>query len=109
MNEAWRSRSSLPSSSRRSSAVRGSSGASRVVCRVADSPKAFEALARMKAALLEADGRYTVREVKLERRSLAVVLSAVRRADVDALAAVLAGLADAVLAPGGVTIHGADA
>lgn len=81
--------------------------AARFVCRVPESPRAFEALGRMKGRLLRLGD--SLCEVKLERRSLALVLGGAKRADIEALCEHLSGVADAVLGPGGVRVHGEDA
>jgi hypothetical protein len=83
--------------------------AGRFVCRVPESSHAFEALGRMKALLLEGAARHDIREVKLDRRSLAIVVARSGRADLDALTDLLAALAGAVQLQGGVLVRGEDA
>jgi hypothetical protein len=82
--------------------------AARFLCRAPESPRAFEALARMKARLLAAEERLFLCEVKLDHRSLALV-ARIGRDEVDTVCEALGGLAEAVLAPGGVLVHGEDA
>ncbi len=80
--------------------------AARYVARVPESPKAFEALARMKQRLLDALERFDIRELKLDRRSLQIVVVRAGRPDLDAIGEVLSGLATAALLPGGVLVKG---
>ena len=80
--------------------------AERFHCRQPESPRAFEALARLKGALLESS--LDVRELRLDRRKLSLVVAHVKRADLDAVGALLDRLACAVLLGGGVTVRGED-
>jgi hypothetical protein len=81
--------------------------AERFLCRQPESPRAFEALARMKGALLESS--LDVREVKLDRRKLSLVVAHAMRDDLDAVGELLDRLARAVMLGGAVSVREEDA
>jgi hypothetical protein len=77
-------------------------------CRTPESPRAFEALARMKERLLEVAERFRLCEVKLEKGSLALVFAGLSRADIDTVSALMGRLGQSVMGPGGVLVRGED-
>jgi hypothetical protein len=81
--------------------------AERFVCRQPESPRAFEALARLKGALLEST--LDVRELRLDRKKLGLVVANVKRADLDVVCELLDRLARAVMLGGAVSVREEDA